>query len=123
MTNMPEWAQAYANTQADKLLLQEWLIAYCLSPEPAGSSDNLGSCLSLSNVRQATITLRDDIEDSPEWRKTITHELIHVRLAELQDFVVLDLIGELSISAKSVASDVWLKRLEPVVEILARLLV
>lgn len=122
MKELPEWAQLYAQNQAEKLFLSEWLITFQLSLEPAGSSENRGSCNSWSDIRQATITLRTDIEDSAEWRKTITHELLHVRFSGIQDFVELDLIGELSMSAKSIAGDVWRKRLEPVVELLARLL-
>lgn len=127
---LPQWAADYLAAWQQRLLLQEWEIHALAVPSP--SADGSGSTLACVRVQpdvwRADIEVldtipADDQEDGREdWRQTLIHELLHIRLGRLTDHVERDLLPELSPSAQSIASGVFRREVEPVVDILARVL-
>ncbi len=118
----PQWVTDFVNEWQGRLFLHEWEIDVRLSDAPGGDNDNHGSCLATTDIRHATIELSTAIEDNDQWRQTIIHELLHVRLSPLQDFVELDLITELSNATQNMVKPMWRRILEPHVHLLARII-
>lgn len=120
--SVPDWAMEFLAEWKELLFLQEWDIDVRLSDAPGGDKDNHGSCLATSDIRHAAIELNVTIQDDDQWRQTIIHELLHVRLSPLQDFVDLDLIPELSTATQNMVKPMWRRILEPHVHLLAKII-
>ncbi|MCB0156446.1 MAG: hypothetical protein KDF65_16735 [Anaerolineae bacterium] len=126
----PVWVMELVKRWRDLLLLHEWEINIKLAAIPC--SDGAGyvrGCVNVyPDIMRADIQLNEDIaqaendEERGQWEVTIIHELLHVRMGRLSDFVERDLLPELSPSASNVASGTLRRELEPLVETLARIL-
>jgi hypothetical protein len=126
MKTVPEWVIDCITEWKSTLLLQEWTFETSLSPHPGGDgSGHTSAHITLwPDIRRAQLEIRDDIPDEStrEWRKTIIHELVHVRLAGITELVNQELIPELPGNAQEIAAAVFRREVEPVVELLAGIL-
>lgn len=64
-----------------------------------------------------------DEGDALEWKKTIVHELLHIRLAAITEMVTGEIIPELSPSAGGLADRLFLRAVEPTVDLLSQTLI
>ena len=87
MLSVPEWVRDYVQEWRDVLLLHEWRIhialALCVYHDP----DCRGLTETCPDVNEATITFRADIEETDDWKRTIIHELLHVRHARIDHYI------------------------------------
>ncbi|MCA9936207.1 MAG: hypothetical protein H6662_15545 [Ardenticatenaceae bacterium] len=123
-TAVPQWVHDYVKDWRDRLLLTPWKIRLRLQDIIDGDENILAQVHLFQEVQTANITFRGDIspEPSDEWQQTILHELMHVRLAEVSEFVRDDIIPELGPTAERVAQAAFRRALEPAVEGLAHVL-
>lgn len=123
-TAVPRWVHDYVKDWRDRLLLTPWKIRLRLETIIDGDETILAQVHLFQEVQTANIAFRGDIspEPSDEWQQTILHELMHVRLAEVSEFVRDDIIPELGPTAERVAQAAFRRALEPAVEGLAHVL-
>jgi hypothetical protein len=128
---VPEWAIDYIQYWRDILLLQEWQFFTSLTDEPLGDSQNLAGVNVQADYVTARIEIRDDIPvnieeadalDQYRWKKTIIHELVHVRLYRITCFVQDNIFPELGQSLYGIISRQFKQMVEPTVEILTEIL-
>lgn len=119
----PEWVRECVVEWRDRLLLSHWGIRISTHDAPGGE-DNLAIVELFPEIFRANITLRSDVPGEPddEWQKTIIHEMVHVRLAEISEFVRDDVLPELGPAAERIAGAAFRRALEPTVEALAHTL-
>lgn len=137
MTNQfPTWASAYIDEWKARLFLCEWHITPALSPHPnEDASGNTRAVVSMSLLtRKATIDFLDQIVADTnllppdpqllrEWKKTIIHELLHLRFAVLEAVVRDDLATQLAPNAYGLVYSTWNREHETLTELLAETLV
>ena len=120
----PEWVREYIGEWRDRLLLAHWRIRIQTNDAPAGDDRTLGMVELSPELFTAVITLRSDVPAKPddEWQRTLIHEMVHVRLAEISEFVRDDVLPELGPAAERIAGAAFRRALEPAVEALAHTL-
>lgn len=127
---LPQWAADYLSKWQQRLLLQEWEIDARVAASPCedGSGSTLACVRVQPNIFHADIEVLDQIPgDADEgsrdgWQRVLIHELLHIRIGRLTDHVERDLLPQLAPAARSVAGGVLEREVEPVVDILARIL-
>jgi hypothetical protein len=117
-TELPPWALTYMRTWIDRLHLDTWKIdaglALCVNSDP----QTHGLCEQYPDVNECCITFRADIEDTPEWRKTIIHELLHAAHARLDHLVERALIPQIAEAAQPLATEVYHQHAETYIHML-----
>jgi hypothetical protein len=116
METVPEWVTSYLEMWRRKLYLFEWEITTFISPHPDNDPEGVRAIVTLyPAILQANIVFKDDIPAMLEdvepgeirgWKKTIIHELVHIRLADITEYVQGDIFSELSPGA-------WLRKTLP----------
>lgn len=131
---VPKWAVKEIRHWKELLLLHEWetQTQVVANPDEDGTGQTKAVVYLYPNVRIARIDLSDAIPKklsavtphvARSWRKTILHELLHVRFAGLTESVRDDILSELASAARAIA-DKWLVReVEPLIEIMSEILV
>lgn len=133
MRKFPPWITAYVADWKQRLLLCEWEISTVLSPHPNGdASGDTKAVVNISlHTRKALIEFLDTVPDdltevdslaADEWRKTIIHELLHIRFAPLEAVVRDDIAGQLSAAAREVAYSAFNREHESFIDIMAGVL-
>lgn len=128
---LPDWALACVEEWRNILHLNAWAIRVATHPKPYDERETLAFVELYPNIMTAHITIRDSIPASldglPEeqaryWESALIHELIHVFIARITDFIEKDVLPELSPSARRIAEATLTREVEPVVELLASVL-
>lgn len=133
MKPIPDWITTYVAEWKQILYLHEWTIKTRLSPHPNGdSSGSTKAAVSIyPDILVADIEFRDDAPerledcseaDAEEWRKTVIHELLHVKLGRVTELVSQDIIPELAGSAQEMAHKMLRREVEPFVETMSGIL-
>lgn len=129
--NVPAWAMACVGEWRDILHLKAWAIRVATHPRPYDEQATLAFVELYPNIMTAHITIRDTIPDSLDglsegearyWESALIHELIHVFIARITDFIEKDILPELAPSARRIAEATLTREVEPVVELLASVL-
>lgn len=129
--DVPAWAVACVEEWRGILHLDAWAIRLKLDANPNGEQDTTAFVSIYPNIMTAHITIKDTIPQSldglPEgearfWESVIIHELVHVFIGRITDFVEKDIWPELAPSAQRIASATFTREVEPVVELLASVL-
>lgn len=119
---VPAWVETYTREWIERLGLGNWSVrlqlALCIADDPL----TRGSAEAAPNVHQATITLRADIIDTPDWRKTIIHELLHVAHGQVDQMVEESLIAQIADPARMLAYGYYRNTMEPYIDQLAHTL-
>jgi len=121
---LPEWAINCIDYWKQILMLGEWTLRTKVVPRP-DNDEQARACVAVhTDTLIADIEIRDDLSQDydHEWELTIIHELLHVRLGRITDFVQRDLIPELASAAQSLAYKSLTREVEPTVELLAAVL-
>lgn len=87
LLTVPEWLNHKVAQWIDILSMREWEIAVGLALAPGNDPDCLGRAEQYPSLNFGRITFRVDIENNPEWEKTIVHELLHVKHCRIDHFV------------------------------------
>lgn len=128
---VPSWAVVEINRWKELLHLHSWETRTALSPHPDNQVDVMACVSVLPNILTAVITLHDSIpqditavseHEAEYWHKVIIHELCHIFLGRLTDFIEKDIWPELTPSARRLAEATFERELEPVVELMAHIL-
>ena len=128
---VPRWVVDYLDKWRGLLHLQHWETQTSLSPHPDGDEDTKACTYLYPNVLTAVITIRDDVpeeltaagdREAEDWQKTIIHELLHVFIGRITDYLEKDIWPELSPSARRIAEATLEREVEPVVELMAHIL-
>lgn len=125
---IPQWGIDYITDWKQRLLLCEWEVSSSLDPTP--NQDGSGQTKAVVNWdypnRRAYITFRDDFSEAEasdaDWKQTIIHELLHVRLAALTVIVIDSLIPQLAPAARELVRDVFEREHETFVELMSGVL-
>lgn len=129
----PQWATDYIAKWKDELYLYEWGIVTKLSPHPNEDTTGLTkACVSIyPNALQAEIEFRDDIPDdlsdideieADDWKKTIIHELFHIRAGFVTEYIIQDVCPELGVMVGRIIETAFRGRVEPFIEIMTEVL-
>ena len=128
---VPRWVADYMDKWRGLLHLQHWETRTSLSPHPDGDEDTKACVYLYPNVLTAEFTIRDDVpedlaatkpHEAEDWQKTLIHELLHVFIGRITDFIEKDIWPELSPSARRIAEATLEREVEPVVELMAHIL-
>lgn len=114
---VPKWVQEFIQTCKTTLRLHPWTIethlVQCVNRDP----DNMAAVWYTPEITHAIIHLRSDMEDTDDWRATIWHELVHIKLAPIDQFVRDNLIANaLDGVAARIAREQWRQVIEPTVD-------
>jgi hypothetical protein len=114
----PGWVVSYMRTWIERLHLETWKIDVQLALCVNGDSQTHGLCEQYPDVNECCVTLRADIEDTPEWRKTIIHELLHVAHARLDHLTERAIIPQVAEAAQPLAIEVYHQHVETYIHML-----
>lgn len=129
MTNkrpLPPWANEYLKQWQSILYLDAWIIEASLK-DFGGSPSALVTVT--PDIYKAIMqfdegsfpeTLAGD--EGGEIRTTIIHELLHIFTGRIGDFIEGDLLPQLSPQTREVARQTMTREIEPVIELLSRVL-
>ncbi|MCB8942563.1 MAG: hypothetical protein H6658_02185 [Ardenticatenaceae bacterium] len=128
---VPKWVVDYLDKWRGMLHLQSWKTETSLSPHPADDKWARACVTVYPDVLTAVLTIRDDVpeditavsqQEATEWQQTVIHELIHVFMGRITDFIERDIWPELSPGAQRIAEATLRREVEPVVELMAHIL-
>jgi hypothetical protein len=132
MKQIPAWATAYIAEWKQTLYLHEWTITTELSPHPNDDSNGTKACVTVTpDILFARMEIKDSIPDDLQecgeveaegWKKTLIHELLHVKMGRVTEFVNQELIPELAGSAQGMAIKAFRREVEPFVEIMSEVM-
>ena len=123
---LPQWAVNYIQFWKEKLHLCEWTIESKMSDRPCEDfEDETKAC-----VRLTPLVLHASIEWSSampgtadeDWQKTIVHEMLHIRLARVTEYVSDNVLPEISMQVGLLLQRGYKAEFEPVVELLSETL-
>lgn len=84
---VPEWLDTEVGFWIDALDLEGWRVDITLDRVVHDHPDCMGWCERNASYNQATLHFRIDVEDTPEWRKVVLHECLHIVMARVDAFV------------------------------------
>ena len=122
MKEIPEWLRAFVDQWCERLTLHEWRIEIYLERIINDEPLLAGMARVYHNVNIAHVLLRNDIEDTPDWRQTILHELLHVRHARIDHAVENAIIEQLPANMHDMAATVYNQALESYIDQMAKVL-
>lgn len=126
MTNtIPDWATAYIQEWQAKLLLHEWSIRTRIAAAEVEDGKRVqATCYVYPEIRRADIEFSRHISAEPTavWQHAVVHELLHVRLGLLTDYIDNVLLPQLSPSASAVADAGYRREMEAAVDLLTSIL-
>ena len=104
----PEWLKEYIRTWAWRLRLYKvWQIDVGLALVLNDDPDVHARVTIDSNVNIATIMFRADVEDTPQWRQTAIHELLHIAHGRVDHFFDYVLFPTLPEAAQALAKGTY----------------
>jgi hypothetical protein len=103
-----------------RLDLYNWTIKYSLAHCVNGEEHTTGLCSQYPDINTAELTFRADISDTPDWRKTIIHELLHVAHGRVDPVVEEAIIGQLDPAKQDMARIIYHQQVESYICALAR---
>lgn len=120
MFDAPPWLDDAINFYSDALRLHDWSITYSLKLCVNGGDNILGSCAFAPTINHSHIDLRADIADTEQWHTALIHELLHTKLARLDDYVSDVMVSQLASPVQELAKRTLVDCfLEPYVDSLA----
>lgn len=121
----PAWLLDLIDVWADskRLALGEWTI-HVSTPQVIKDKPNVfGYCTTYPTIREAYLDFRSDIQNDEYGRRTVIHELLHVYMADIDEFVENVVLEQLdSKQAKALGEAAYSKLLEPFITKLANIL-
>lgn len=102
----------------DIFCLESWEVDVVLDRVVNESSDCLGWCERNANYNHARLHLRDDIEDTKEWRKVILHECLHIVMARVDAYIQDAVIPNLAEASHDIAGMSYKQHVESFVQML-----
>lgn len=84
-SNLPLWLAHATQYYYQVFNLHEWSVGVTL--ERILKNDAQGTCQVYQSTNQAAIVLRSDIQDTRLWHYVIIHELMHVKLGRLDEWL------------------------------------
>ena len=85
-SNLPLWLAHATQYYYQAFNLHEWAVDVSLE-RVLNANDAQGSCQVYQSINQAAIVLRSDIQDTRSWHFVIIHELMHVKLGRLDEWL------------------------------------
>lgn len=119
---VPEWLNHKIAQWIDLLSMREWEIAVGLALAPGGDPDCLGRAEQYPDINFGRLTFRADIENTPEWEKTIVHELLHIKHSRIDHFIENVVFTSMD-GASLVCSLTYRQMIEPYIHSMADCLV
>lgn len=115
---VPPWLNQYIRAWLDRLHLNDWTIKasleLCVNDDPAARS----LCDQFPDINTARLTFRADIDDTPEWRHVVIHELIHVAHSRIDHAVERAILPELPQPVQQLAREIYHQHVESFVDYL-----
>jgi hypothetical protein len=115
---VPPWLNQYIRAWLERLHLNDWTIKVavelCVNDDPACR----GLCDQFPDANTARLTFRADIEDTPEWRHVVIHELIHVAHSRIDHAVERAILPELPQPVQQLAREIYHQHVESYVDYL-----
>jgi len=116
---LPDWVKSFVILWRDRLYLHQWTFRLTQELCVDGDEHVMASMSSTPAYNDAHMRIRADIEDTPEWRQIIVHEIMHTAHARI-DAVVSDMIiPGLGESARPLAREAYRQVVEPFIESIA----
>lgn len=130
MATVPNWVTLYLESWRRRLYLFEWEITTEVSPHPDNEPEGVKATVTLyPAVLRAEIVFKDTIltaaendDEARDWKKTVVHELLHIRLAAITEYVQADVLSELGPAASVLAHKFFIRQVEPTIEIMSEIL-
>lgn len=110
--SVPVWVEDYVKAWADRLMITHWRIRIELAMVVNGDEDNRASCFAQSNINTASLMFRADIEDTESWRKTVIHEMLHIRHARIDAYVRDALVPQIAEAAQPLGAQAYVQHME-----------
>jgi hypothetical protein len=102
--DVPQWLDTYVRCWRDRFNLQDWTIEISLAQCVDGNAETRAQVSLELNIHHAAIVFRADIEDTPEWQRTVIHEVAHIKHETVDQFVFQVILPSLDGNAYAVAS-------------------
>lgn len=116
--SVPKWVVTEVEYWIDVFCLEGWRIDVSLDRVVHENPDCMGWCERNARYNHANLHFRTDIEDTPEWRKVILHECLHVVMARVDVYVEDAVIPEMAESSQRFAGQVYTQHTESFVQTL-----
>lgn len=108
---VPEWVLEYIRLWRDVLYLRHWQIDIVIELCVNYDTDCRALTEQFPDANHARLTFRADIEETPEWKTTIIHELLHIAHARIDHLVESAFIPEMK-HADTLAREVYHQYIE-----------
>jgi hypothetical protein len=115
---VPSWLNQYIRAWLERLHLNDWTIKIALELCVNDDPSTRGLCEQFPNTNTARLTFRADIEDTPEWRQVVIHELIHVAHSRIDHAVERAILPELPQAVQQLARELYHQHVESFVDYL-----
>lgn len=119
-TDMPEWALTEIRYWIDVFNLEQWDITAGLDRIVNDNPHCMAWCERNASYNSAVLHFRTDIEDTPEWRKVILHEMTHIVMARVDAYVQEAVIPNLAESSHNFAAAAYTQHVESCVQLFTR---
>jgi hypothetical protein len=116
---VPEWVATEVRYWVDIFSLEGWEIDITLDRVVNESGDCMGYCERTARYNHAVLHFRSDIEDTPEWRKVILHECVHIVMARVDAYVEDAVIPQMAESSHHFAAVAYTQHVESFVQMLS----
>lgn len=115
---VPKWIVTEVRYWIDLFNLEGWDIEVGLERVVHDNPRCKGWCERQAAYNRAWLHLRDDIEDTPEWRRVILHECLHIVMARVDTYVQDAVIPGMAESSQHFAGVVYTQHVESFVQAL-----
>lgn len=100
---VPEWVENYIKAWSERLGINYKYLHISLAMAVQDDTDVRACAQVQPDINTASLIFRADIENTPEWRRTIIHELLHVVHGRLDHFTENALIPQVAESSQNFA--------------------
>lgn len=116
--DVPLWIVEEIRYWIDIFNLGHWAVDTILDRVVQDDPDCMGWCERMTSYNHATLHFRDDIEDTPKWRKVILHECLHIVMGRVDAYVQDAVIPGMAESSHDFAGVVYTQLTESFVQML-----
>ena len=116
--DVPIWIATEVHYWIDIFSLATWNVTIALDRVVLDNPNCLGWCQRNASYNHAVLHFRDDIEDTPKWRKVILHECLHILMARVDAYVQDAMQPQLAESSQDFAGMVYTQHTESFVQML-----
>jgi hypothetical protein len=113
---VPEWLSTEVDYWIDLFNLEGWHIDIVIDRVVNDHPNCMGWCERNASYNHATLHFRIDAEDTPEWRKVVLHECLHIAMARVDAFVQDAMMPELDLAAQQIAGVAYTQHVESFVQ-------